>query len=216
MIDDHDRLLADVSHELRSPLARIKVALEMLPEGTKREQIARDIREMEGLTSALLERERIKGRAARPHRDKVDLVATTKAVISGFKDRAPGIELVANPESLVVTGDEALLKVLMQNVFDNALKFSLEDSGRAEVRLLQDEAGVSIIVDDDGKGVPADMSERVLEPFVKLDPSRGHRRGYGLGLNLCQRIVQAHAGDIRIEPREPRGTHVVITLPNPG
>jgi signal transduction histidine kinase len=84
------------------------------------------------------------------------------------------------------------------------------------VRLLEDEAGVSIIVDDDGTGVPAEMSNRVLEPFVKLDPSRGHRRGYGLGLNLCQRIVQAHAGDIRIEPREPRGTRVVITLPGPG
>lgn len=216
MLDDHDRLLADVSHELRSPLARIKVALEMLPEGKKREQIAKDIREMEGLTSALLERERIKGRTARPHRDNVDLVAIAKAVISGFKGRGPGIELVASPESLVVAGDEALLKVLMQNVLDNALKFSLEDSAHAEVRLLEDEAGVSIIVDDDGTGVPAEMSNRVLEPFVKLDPSRGHRRGYGLGLNLCQRIVQAHAGDIRIEPREPRGTRVVITLPGPG
>jgi signal transduction histidine kinase len=205
-----------VSHELRSPLARIKVALEMLPEGNKREQIAKDIREMEGLTSALLERERIKGHAARPHRDNVDLVAITKAVISGFKGRGPGIELVESPESLVVTGDEALLKVLMQNVLDNALKFSLEDSAHAEVRLLEDEAGVSIIVDDDGTGVPAEMSNRVLEPFVKLDPSRGHRRGYGLGLNLCQRIVQAHAGDIRIEPREPRGTRVAITLPGPG
>jgi signal transduction histidine kinase len=214
MIDDHDRLLADVSHELRSPLARIKVALEMLPEGGKREQIATDIREMEGLTSALLERERIKGRAAQPHHDEVDLVAAAKAVMSGFKGRAPGIELVASPESLVITGDEDLLKVLMQNVFDNALKFSLDDSGRVEVRLLQSEAGVSIIVDDDGTGVPADMSNRVLEPFVKLDPSRGHRRGYGLGLNLCLRIVQAHAGDILVEPREPRGTRVVITLPD--
>ncbi len=155
MIDDHDRLLADVSHELRSPLARIKVALEMLPEGKKREQIARDIREMEGLTSALLERERIKGRAARPHREDVDLVVAAKAVISGLNGRAPGIELVASPESLVVTGDEALLKVLMQNVIDNALKFSLEDSAHVEVSLLEDGAGISIIVDDDGIGVPA-------------------------------------------------------------
>ena len=103
----------------------------------------------------------------------------------------------------------------MQNVFDNALKFSLEDSTHAEVRLFEDDASASIVVDDDGKGIPADMSDRVLEPFVKLDPSRGHRRGYGLGLNLCQRIVQSHAGDIRIEPREPRGTRVVITLPGP-
>jgi signal transduction histidine kinase len=215
MIDDHDRLLADVSHELRSPLARMKVALELLPEGEKREQIAKDIREMEGLTSALLERERIKGRAARPHHQDVDLVVVAKAVISGFKGRPPGVDLVASPESLVVTGDEALLKVLMQNIFDNALKFSLQDSAPAQASLRKDGTGVTIVVDDDGRGVPADMSDRVLEPFVKLDPSRGHRRGYGLGLNLCLRIVQAHAGDIHIEPREPRGTRVVITLPGP-
>jgi signal transduction histidine kinase len=214
MIDDHDRLLADVSHELRSPLARIKIALEMLPDGDKRERIARDIREMERLTSALLERERMKGRAAQQHRDNVDLVAAIKAVISGCKDRSPGIELVAGPESLTVTGDETLLKVLMQNLLDNALKFSLADSAPVEVRLLGSDSSVSIIVDDDGSGVPADMSNRVLEPFVKLDPSRGHRRGYGLGLNLCLRIVQAHAGDIRLEPSEPRGTRVVVTLPH--
>jgi signal transduction histidine kinase len=213
MIDDHDQLLADVSHELRSPLARIKVALEMLPKGDKREQIARDIREMEGLTSALLERERIKGRAAQPHRDKVDVVAAAKAVIDGCKGRSPGIELVESPESLTVTGDEPLLKVLMQNVFDNALKFSLEDSAPVEVRLRGSDSGVSIIVDDDGPGVPAHMSNSVLEPFVKLDPSRGHRRGYGLGLNICLRIVQAHAGDIQVEPGQPSGTRVVVTLP---
>ena len=72
MLDDHDRLMADVSHELRSPLARIKVALEMLPEGDKREQIATDVREMEALTSALLERERIKNRTARPDHGELD------------------------------------------------------------------------------------------------------------------------------------------------
>jgi signal transduction histidine kinase len=60
------------------------------------------------------------------------------------------------------------------------------------------------------------MTDRVLEPFVKLDPSRGHRSGYGLGLNLCQRIVQAHNGSIEIQPREPRGTSVTVELPHSG
>ncbi|MEJ2129790.1 MAG: HAMP domain-containing sensor histidine kinase [Woeseiaceae bacterium] len=213
MLNDHDRLMADVSHELRSPLARIKVALEMLPEGEKREQIARDVRQMEGLTSALLERERIKSRTATPTLDDVDLVATVKSVISGFDGRAPGIELVESPDSLIVAGDEALLTVLLQNVIDNALKFSLEDSASVQVRLRSDTDSVSIIIDDDGKGIPADMSKRVLEPFVKLDPSRGHGRGYGLGLNLSLRVAKAHGGDIEIEAREPRGSRVVITLP---
>ncbi len=213
MLNDHDRLMADVSHELRSPLARIKVALEMLPEGDKREQIATDIREMEALTSALLERERIKNRTTRLDHEKFDLVAMTSGIVDSFAGRTPSVVLAESPEALNIQADEALLKVLLQNLVDNAVKFSLEDSGPIEVRLACDEDSVSVSIDDDGRGIPANMTDRVLEPFVKLDPSRGHRSGYGLGLNLCQRIVQAHDGSIEIQSREPRGTSVLVELP---
>ena len=213
MLNDQDRLMADVSHELRSPLARIKVALEMLPEGDKRDQIAVDVREMEALTSTLLERERIKSRAAQSHKAEFDLVAITNRIVDGFQGNAPGVELAQSPDLLMLEADETLIKVLLQNLVDNAIKFSFDDSSVVQVRLTNDGDGVTITVDDDGRGIPADMADRVLEPFVKLDPSRGHRSGYGLGLNLCQRIVEAHSGSIRIEPREPRGTRVAVELP---
>jgi signal transduction histidine kinase len=212
MLNDHDRLMADVSHELRSPLARMKVALEMLPEGDKREQIATDIREMEALTSALLEREHIKNRTAQPDRTEVDLAALTRGVIDSFVGRNPAVVLAESPEALSVQADEALLKMLLQNLLDNAVKFSLKDSGPVEVRLARGEESVTVRIDDDGRGIPEDMTERVLEPFVKLDPSRGHRSGYGLGLNLCQRIVEAHNGSIKIQSREPRGTSVIVEV----
>jgi signal transduction histidine kinase len=213
MLNDQDRLMADVSHELRSPLARIKLALEMLPEGDKREQIATDVREMEALTSALLERERIKNQVSRLDRAEFDLVAMTRGIVGSFADRAPAVVLAESPEVLNVQADEALLKVLLQNLVDNAVKFSLDDSDPIEVRLVSGERSVTVSVNDDGPGIPGDMTDRVLEPFVKLDPSRGHRSGYGLGLNLCQRIVQAHNGSIEIQPREPRGTSVAVELP---
>ena len=213
MLNDHDRLMADVSHELRSPLARIKLALEMLPEGDKREQIATDIREMEALTSALLERERIKNRAARPDHAAFDVVAMTRTIIDSFEGRAPSVVLAESPDALQIKADEALMKVLLQNLVDNAVKFSLDDSGPVEVRLVQGEESVTVSIDDDGRGIPEDMADRVLEPFVKLDPSRGHHSGYGLGLNLCQRIAQAHDGSIEVQPREPRGTSVIVELP---
>jgi signal transduction histidine kinase len=213
MINDHDRLMADVSHELRSPLARIKLALEMLPEGDKREQIATDIREMEALTSALLERERIKIRTARPDYAEFDLVAMTRGIVDSFAGRTPGVVLAESPEALNIQADEALLRMLLQNLVDNAVKFSLDDSGPVEVRLARGEESVTVSTDDDGRGIPEDMTDRVLEPFVKLDPSRGHHSGYGLGLNLCQRIVQAHDGSIEIKSRVPRGTSVIVELP---
>ena len=213
MLNDHDRLMADVSHELRSPLARIKVALELLPEGDKREEIATDIREMEALTSALLERERIKNRAARPDNTEFDLVAMIREIADSFAARAPAVVLAESPDVLNILADEALLKVLLQNLVDNAVKFSLDDSGPIEIHLVRGETSVTVRISDDGRGIPEDMTDRVLEPFVKLDPSRGHRSGYGLGLNLCQRIVQTHNGSIDIQPREPRGTSVEIELP---
>jgi signal transduction histidine kinase len=213
MLNDHDRLMADVSHELRSPLARMKVALEMMPEGDKRNQIAADIREMEALTAALLERERVKNRAAQPQHDEFDLVALARGVIGSFKDSEPGIELVDSPDALAVTADQTLIRILLQNVIDNAVKFSLQDSAAITVRVASDDGGVRVTIDDDGSGIPEEFADRVLEPFVKLDPARGHRNGYGLGLNLCQRIVQAHSGVLNIESRKPRGTRVTVELP---
>ena len=213
MLNDHDRLMADVSHELRSPLARMKVALEMMPEGDKRDQIATDIREMEALTAALLERERIKNRASQLQTEEFDLVSLLREVVRTFEDTKPGASLSAAPDRLPILADPALIKVLLQNLLDNAVKFSLQDSAAVEISVKVDEKTVTIIVEDDGPGIPKEHADRVLEPFVKLDPSRGHRNGYGLGLNLCQRIVQAHAGQIDIEQRQSRGTRVLVSLP---
>jgi len=212
ILNDHDRLMADVSHELRSPLARIKLALEMMPEGEKRDLIANDIREMEALTAALLERERIKHRTAQPDHKEFDIVAVVQQIVKSFDGQEPGVSLLEAPETLAVEADEALIKVLLQNLIDNSVKFSLNDSGPVEIRLVDNEGFATVTVDDDGRGIPEDMTDRVLEPFVKLDPARGHRSGYGLGLNLCQRIVQAHNGSMTITARQPRGTRVSVTL----
>jgi len=168
---------------------------------------------MEALTAALLERERIKNRAAQPDYEEFDLVALTRTVVDGFSDASPAVTLTDPPQSLGLKADEALVKVLLQNLIDNAVKFSLDDSAAVIVRIAVLDSSAAITIDDDGSGIPDELTGRVLEPFVKLDPSRGHRNGYGLGLNLCQRIVQAHSGDIRIEARKPRGTRIVVELP---
>ena len=212
MMDDRERLLADVSHELRSPLARIKVALELLPEGDKRDSIAQDIKEMESLTTALLEREQIRTQSSQASSERVNLVTIAAEVIDGFNNTPPGVQLNVPPQSLNINGDEALVKILIQNLVDNAIKFSLADSKPVEVSLLETDGGVQIIVDDDGQGIPAELAEKIFEPFVKLNPARGHRTGYGLGLNLCQRIVQAQGGSIEIQQRKPRGTRVLLNF----
>jgi len=213
MINDHDRLMADVSHELRSPMARIKVALELMPESKMRDEVSRDVREMEALTTVLLERERVRSRTQSVEAENVDLVPLLQEVVQGFVERPPGVVCRQLPDQLAASADAALVRVLVQNLVDNALKFSLQDSKAVEIRLSREGDEVLLSVKDDGPGIPAEEAERVLEPFVKLNPARGHRAGYGLGLNLCQRIVQAHGGTISIGCGEVRGTIVEVRLP---
>jgi signal transduction histidine kinase len=140
-------------------------------------------------------------------------VALAGEVIDSLQTIPPGITLNVPPQSLEIAGDQALIKVLIQNLVDNAVKFSLPDSDPVEVSLSQTEDMIQIIVEDDGQGIAMDQAEKVFEPFVKLDPSRGHRAGYGLGLNICQRIVQAQGGSIEIQAREKRGLRVSVCLP---
>jgi len=211
MIDDRERLLADVSHELRSPIARMKVALEFVPEGDKRDALDRDLREMEKLIAVLLEREELRSRSGRLEGEQVDLDALTGEVVAAFADRGPGVKFVSGG-ALTIHADPALMKLLIQNLLDNAVKFSRPDSRPVVAKLETATDQVILRVADDGIGIPTGSEEKIFEPFVKLDQARGHGVGYGIGLNLCQRIVQLHGGTIRLLPREPRGTEAVVTL----
>lgn len=213
MIAGRERLLADVSHELRSPLARIKVALELLPEGDKRESIRGDVREMETLIAVLLERERLSARAESLLVEPVDLTALVRRVVDGFAGRSPEVVFEDDGGAVLAEVDGELVRLLVQNLVDNAVKFSRPDGGPVEVRLRTEEGGVELLVSDDGPGIPEEDAERIFEPFVKLDPARGHRRGYGLGLNLCRRVVEAHRGTIEVLPNPGGGTVVRVVLP---
>jgi len=209
MIEERERLLGDVSHELRSPLSRMKVALEFMPEGDKRDALDRDIREMEGLVVTLLEREELRSSRAPIAAEPVDLTALTAEVVETFKGREPPIELISN-DAVTVNGDANWLELLVKNLLDNAVKFSRPGASPVQVEIRSDDDAILFTIRDDGIGVPTDDTEKLFEPFVKLDPARGHESGYGLGLNLCQRIVHLHGGTIDIRPREQGGTEVLV------
>ena len=184
MMDDRERLLADVSHELRSPISRMKVALEFIPEGDKRDALDRDLREMESLITALLEREALRSHTGIDDGGPVDLGALAREAVGTFTGESPGVEVTAR-RPVEITGDAALIKLLIHNLVDNAVKFSQPDSRPVEVIVADSEAGIVLCVRDDGIGIPAGSEEDLFKPFVKLDRARGHHAGYGIGLNLC-------------------------------
>jgi signal transduction histidine kinase len=213
MLRARDQLLLDVSHELRSPLTRVKVALALMPEGDKRQRIEADVAEMEAMIAELLELERLReGRGLR--RERLDLVALLREVAEGFQDRPPGVRFVAATPEIWAEVDGEKIRVVLRNLLENAFKYSLADSRPVEVTVKTDGEAVIVVVADDGPGLPADDLHNLFEPFFRVDRSRSKKSGgYGLGLSICKRIVEAHGGRIEAANRSGRGAEFTITLP---
>jgi signal transduction histidine kinase len=215
MVTARDRLLRDVSHELRSPLTRMKVALALLPEGEKPDQMRADVVEMETLVGELLELERLRdGRGLRLERH--DLAPILRSVAESFQDAPPGV-LVDVPADLPALVDADQLRALVRNLLENAVKYSLPDS--APVRLSAGREGPLVVlrVRDDGPGIPPADRGSLFEPFFRVDRSRSRKTGgYGLGLSICKRIAEAHGGGIELEDATERGVTFVVRLRDGG
>jgi len=215
MIGSRDQLLIDVSHELRSPLTRMKVALELLPNDQHRARLSADVAEMERMVTELLELERLRnGRGLELAR--VDLVSLVAEVAEQQRGRQPALRVTSNQSEILVTADGQKVRTVLRNLFDNAIAYSLPDSGPIEVTLESDSSGVRVKVTDDGIGLPASELDRLFEPFYRVDRSRSKETGgYGLGLAMCKRIVEAHGGSIRVEALAPRGCRFTLDFPRP-
>jgi len=215
MMRARDQLLVDVSHELRSPITRLKVALELLPAGDPRTRMQADVAEMEAMVGELLELERLRdGRAVQPA--DVELGALVSDVARAFDGLPPGIDIEPHA-ALIAPLDESRLRMVLRNLMENAIKYSLADSAPVRIRLERRGGDVSIEVRDDGVGIPEADLAQVFVPFFRVDRSRSKKTGgYGLGLSICQRIAEAHGGRVTAERMEPRGTRFTVTLPFTG
>jgi signal transduction histidine kinase len=216
MIGARDQLLIDVSHELRSPLTRTKVALELLPPSEQRSEIATNVVEMERMIGELLELERLRdGRGIR--RTPQDLMPVLRAVAEAFRGTTPGVRLVSSAPEIRVDIDAEKVRTVLWNLLDNAVKYSLPDSGAVQMSAVQNGERVIIRVTDDGPGIPDPDMRNLFEPFFRVDRSRSKRTGgYGLGLSISKRIVEAHGGTIAAENNAHRGASFVVTLPTSG
>jgi signal transduction histidine kinase len=213
MIHARDQLLVDVSHELRSPITRMKVALELLPNHEQRARLAGDVAEMEHMVTELLELERLQARhGVAPVRQ--DLMPILREVAGKMSDRPPGVCVVSAAEQVVLDVDGDKVRTVLRNLLENAIKYSLADSRPVELSVARTAAGVVVRVTDDGVGIPESAVERVFEPFYRVDPSRSKGTGgYGLGLSICKRVMEAHGGAIAVERGAGRGTSFVLTFP---
>ncbi len=217
MIRSKDQLLLDVSHELRSPLTRLKLSLEMAPKGKMRDSMLNDVAEMETMLTEILEAERLKSGNGKLSLAAVDLAAVAAETLKRYKGRKPGLRLLGERKGLVINADESRVKTVFQNVVENALKYSAGRKKPVEISLTTEADNALVAVQDFGPGIPPEERDKVFEPFYRVDKSRAKETGgFGLGLSLCREIMLAHGGDIRLESDLGRGTKVALRFPLKG
>ena len=212
LLHSKEQLLLDVSHELRSPITRLKVQLEFLEDADARESLRSDLAEMEAMVTALLESARLRHKAAALNLKSVHMGDLIRSLVSEFKDRLPGVE----PGSLVddpVNADPEKMRIVLRNLLDNALKHTPKDGQAISISTLLMPDRFEIVVEDRGEGIPATALSHLFEPFFRPDVSRSRKTGgYGLGLSLCKAIVDAHGGSIDLASTLGEGTRVTVSL----
>jgi signal transduction histidine kinase len=214
LLRSHQSLLANASHELRSPLARLKMAVSMLddaPAGlsnTQREslrhEIHTDIGELDALVEEVLLASRLEAGAALQRNDTVELLALAAEEAARFQAHVEG-------QPVQVTGDERLLRRALRNLLENAQRYGV-DAVSVNVRRTA-AAQAEVLVCDRGPGVPEAYRERIFEAFFRLPGHAEREGGVGLGLALVRQIALAHGGSVRCEPREGGGSCFRLSLP---
>lgn len=214
MVRARDQLLLDVSHELRSPLTRMKVVAEFIRDQSAKENIQQDIRELEQMITELLESHRLQSDHGGLVPVETDVAAIVEDVVKHYAGQGPGVSLVSVPQPIRLKLDPRLIGIALRNVVDNALKHSARDRGPVEARVEATSSCIEISIRDHGPGIPAEEQARVFEPFYRVDKSRTRETGgYGLGLSLAKRIMVAHGGDIRVESHPGQGSTFTLTVP---
>lgn len=221
LLDARKQLLEDVSHELRSPLARLQVALALAvrndPEGrreTEFQRIGRDLDRLESLIGEILALSRLNtityDQEELPLTELVEEILEDCRREAGIRDCT--IETQLTP-GVTFYGSRELLRRAVENLVRNAVQFS-NAGGQVDVRLTENRDRVEIRVGDRGPGIPEGSAEVMFEPFVRIDPARQRQSGgHGLGLAIARKAVELHGGHIAAANRSGGGLEIRITLP---
>jgi heavy metal sensor kinase len=220
---DQRRLVADASHELRSPLAAMRAELDVSLRADTLDPAARAVLEsareevdrMSRTVDDLLTLARVDEHGAGPARAPVDLALVAARGAEGLAAtaRRRGVELTTQAAPAFALGDAEQLGHVVRNLVDNAIGFS-PPGGRVRVASWQRDGAAGVSVEDDGPGVPPGERERIFERFYRLDRARSrHTGGSGLGLAIAAELAAAHAGRIEVESRPSGGSRFSLILP---
>lgn len=206
-IKERERMLAAVSHDLRTPITRLRLRAELIEDEGLRTKFDKDLAEMEAMTAAALDF--LRGATADEAVQAVDVLALLESLQADMEEAGHTVQ-VHGQMSAPYPARPLALKRLLVNLIENAVKYGT----RAEVSVEDSGDELRIIIADEGPGIPDAELEQVFEPFYRLEGSRSRETGgVGLGLSVARDIARAHGGELVLQNRAGGGLEAILSLP---
>jgi len=209
-ISDRTRIFAAMSHDLKTPITRLRLRAELLDDAELRAKFVKDLEEMEAMVSSALDF--MRGVDQPSPAQPVDVMALLESLQADAREIGSDVAIEGSVQA-PYRGHAQTLKRCIGNLIDNAVKYGK----RATLAVADTPAELTITVRDEGPGIPEDELERVFEPFYRLEDSRNRETGgSGLGLTIARNIAHAHGGELKLRNRAGGGLEAVLTLPRRG
>ena len=206
-LEDRTQMLAAISHDLRAPLARLRLRAEFVEDEEQQRKMFGELTTMNAMIDSTLAFARDATR--QEPRKLVDLSVLVEDVCEDVADSG-GTALYRGPRGIAVTCRPSDIRRAISNLVDNAVKYG----GSAHVDIIREDKRVVVAIDDDGPGLPLKEQERVFAPFYRLEPARDPGSGgVGLGLSVARTIAREHGGEVTLANRDGGGLSVRIELP---
>ncbi len=207
LIENRTRMIAAISHDLRTPLTLLRLRAENVADGQERDKMLATIDEMDRMIAATLQAARDEAKAE--GRRRTDLTALLASVVDDMADAGLPVEMDPSPPVIYECQPSALKRALT-NLLDNAVKYGK----RAQATIMSTPQDIQIVIEDSGPGIPEGELAKVVQPFYRVEGSRSRETGgIGLGLAISLSVVEAHGGTLTLANRSEGGLRACITLP---
>lgn len=213
LLNQKQELLLDVSHELRTPLARMQLLLEMLPEHKNIGKLKNEVTLLEGMISNML----LSDRLSTPYQEldisQIKLSRIMDKVIEMFPNHSQIVEVKGKIPSIKLHVDELKITLAIRNLIDNAQKYA-SSKDKIQVYFSIEDDNLKINIKDFGPGISEQNIEKLTTPFYRIiNEGENKRPGFGLGLTICKKIIEAHRGTLLISSQIGKGSTFTLILP---
>ena len=203
-LNQRSEMLSGISHDLRTPLTRIKLQLAFIKDENISKKLSKDVQEMEKMLNEYL---KFASSHSNEKTERFNLTNLVENIINKYETKNITSDLNKN---IYLEGRKILIERCLGNLIDNSIKYAI----KVHIKLSKNTQNITIIIDDDGSGIPENEYNNVFKPFYKIDKSRGDSKSsVGLGLSIASDVVKSHGGNILLDKSPQGGLRVKVILP---